>query len=124
MNSNRCTGITMKGLRCKKNKLKDCEYCTVHKAMNIVPDTCSICMETPQKISTQVLTNCKHAFCKSCINEWFCNDNKCPNCRDVISDSDEFIFSKYSLKNKLYVFVVFSTISFENVTNEEYLTFM
>ncbi len=42
---------------------------------------CNICMN---KIINKRTLDCKHVFCKKCIDKWLFINNKCPNCRAVI----------------------------------------
>ena len=119
-----CTAITIKGTRCKKNKLENNEYCTIHNKMTIPTDVCSICTETTNWVNQQVLSKCNHKFCKSCINEWLCNEDTCPNCRTVIGKPDELIFNNYAIKNKKFVYINLTKVYFDNVTDDEYYLFM
>jgi hypothetical protein len=43
--------------------------------------SCSICLI--DKIAN-CQTNCRHNFCKSCIEKWMENKNSCPMCRKNI----------------------------------------
>jgi len=118
-----CKATTKRGTRCTKNKNQGSDYCVIHNKMEIITEVCSICLETPTWNKTQILGNCNHQYCSKCINEWLCNDDKCPNCRTVIGPSDELIFNKYAVKNKKFVYIRLTTLSFDNVTNEEYSLF-
>lgn len=44
-------------------------------------DHCPICMTEYTEGDEGRKLNCKHAFHKSCIDEWLTNDNTCPICR-------------------------------------------
>ncbi len=54
---------------------------------------CNICMN---KIKNKRTLDCKHVFCKECINKWQCINNKCPTCRAIISKSSH----TYNLRSR------------------------
>jgi hypothetical protein len=43
-------------------------------------EDCSICLESFRNKELYIST-CKHKFHKTCINQWFETDNRCPLCR-------------------------------------------
>ena len=49
-----------------------------------VPSECSICLETMDPLET-VTTNCRHAFCSTCIRPWVTSKGTCPCCRAEIT---------------------------------------
>jgi len=83
----RCSAITLKGRKCKKNGDYD-GFCFIHASNEM--STCGICLEDIKINSRSTLElDCKHLFCKSCINEWIIEKTKscsCPMCRSKIPD--------------------------------------
>ena len=45
--------------------------------MNEVKKECCICLEK----KPEVVTECKHQFCKECITTWYKRHISCPLCR-------------------------------------------
>jgi len=80
----RCAGTCVTGSRCK-NKTSD-TLCHVHTKKEV----CSICLNENFKNSKSATTlECKHTFCKSCINNWIVEKGtnaNCPMCRKYVSD--------------------------------------
>ncbi len=59
---------------------------------NVKIEECSICLGK----ESNIITKCKHQFCKDCIDEW-CNKNtkmNCPNCRAKLSKYKVFSIIK------------------------------
>lgn len=46
---------------------------------------CCICLERKQEITLP----CAHSYCQPCINMWNVNNNTCPVCREVLTNSNE-----------------------------------
>jgi len=49
-------------------------------------EECAICMETLDSEKNFAKTNCKHAFCLSCLVKALKNNNTCPLCRANIEE--------------------------------------
>lgn len=50
---------------------------------------CSICLEDLDGRQKEMTTKCGHCFHEKCLQEWFRNDQSCPNCRAYsLSDTD------------------------------------
>ena len=49
---------------------------------------CPICLETLVDVFTKT-TDCKHSFCKVCIDTWLKNNKRCPSCRNHIGGITE-----------------------------------
>jgi len=90
--------LIFKEKRCMK-LIKKPSIKRVSKSMKDLPinTECSICIQTPKLIDS-CLTNCKHKFCKSCLDQWINGINgvndECPMCRDTITNVH--IFKYYS----------------------------
>ena len=50
--------------------------------------TCPICFEDVTDKNEIIMTNCKHMFCKTCINTalTFSKEKNCPLCRQIVTD--------------------------------------
>jgi hypothetical protein len=48
---------------------------------------CSICLEKFKSGSSITILPCGHVFTTNCIDEWFCKELTCPECRDNISSN-------------------------------------
>lgn len=67
-----------------------CESCTPEEVSDIIKKypKCTICLtefdepesENESEIEIVKLKKCKHAFCKTCIYQWFDKHKKCPVC--------------------------------------------
>jgi len=67
-----------------------CESCTPEEVSEIIIKCpkCTICLtdfdepesDTESEIEIVKLKKCKHAFCKTCIYQWFDKHKKCPVC--------------------------------------------
>lgn len=79
----RCSGMTRKGFKCKRNS-----NCLWHKE-----ETCSVCLDTIQRSQCHV-TLCKHYFHSECIRRWFETSDVCPVCRNS-QNEDPFILFKH-----------------------------
>ena len=90
--------LLVKEKRCL-NLIKKPSIKRVSKSMKELPINaeCSICIQVPKLIDS-CITNCKHKFCKSCIDQWINGINgvndECPMCRDTITNVK--IFKYYS----------------------------
>lgn len=51
-------------------------------------EQCSICLET---LSCEKVTECKHRFCRICIEKWKMHNTTCPMCRSTIECKSHFI---------------------------------
>ena len=56
---------------------------------------CSICL---LEFTTPYITQCKHTFCKECLESWYKLHNTCPMCRAVIQPDEEFIVEHLRLR--------------------------
>jgi len=78
---------------------------------NRVNEECSICLSKIDENS--YLTNCNHAFCQSCLEEWFqTNHISCPLCRGQITECNH---NKENTRIKIY------SIGNQVVNNEDNL---
>jgi hypothetical protein len=77
--ANVCCATTLKNRRCKKYKIGDTDFCTVHTL-----ETCAICYDDLNHGHGKKLRNCGHRFCHSCINIWLINQPTCPCCRSNV----------------------------------------
>jgi hypothetical protein len=86
--STQCTGLTQKGLQCKRRVAFDTDtdgLCYQHfrKACKeeVAPEPpqsdCPICYEKKELVKTP----CNHEFCKECLDRWQLSSNQCPLCR-------------------------------------------
>ncbi len=55
-------------------------------------DFCSICYDK----NSEVITECNHQFCKTCILDWYAQKDECPCCRHKLESSSLF----YILSNE------------------------
>ena len=84
-----CIGTTLANKRCKRNAMKNVEYCYCHFNKLVIPITftpfeCPICYELVLHKKKTIDLGC-HQFCKACINEWFTiGGNTCPMCRKFV----------------------------------------
>ena len=89
--STQCTGLTQKGLQCKRRVAFDTDtdgLCYQHfrKACKeeVAPEPeppqsdCPICYEKKELVKTP----CNHEFCKECLDRWQLSSNQCPLCRN------------------------------------------
>ena len=80
-----CIATTLQGKKCQRNSYN--EYCCIHDKI-----TCGICLdESPRSSKKNKSLDCKHIFCKSCINTWIIEQKDtrtCPTCRKDIVDHD------------------------------------
>lgn len=76
-----------------------CPILHIHTTMTIQKDqllsdeshtaefTCAICLGVPQPNEACVATKtCQHVFCKSCLERWKAQTDKCPTCREDVAD--------------------------------------
>ncbi|KAM7222701.1 putative SWI/SNF-related matrix-associated actin-dependent regulator of chromatin subfamily A member 3-like 1 [Rhypophila decipiens] len=49
-------------------------------------EECTVCLETLTMANSPVITHCKHAFCHACISKVIQVQQKCPNCRNPLSE--------------------------------------
>jgi len=90
--------LVLKEKRCMK-LIKKPSIKRVSKSMKDLPinTECSICIQVP-KLVDSCITNCKHKFCKSCLDQWINGidgvNDECPMCRDTITNVH--IFKHYS----------------------------
>ena len=42
---------------------------------------CSVCIQDVEVGRKVIRLDCKHKFCKECIEQWFADHKTCPNCR-------------------------------------------
>jgi hypothetical protein len=60
----------------KKHKL----YTSIKLNSGPILDTCGICLEDRRVYRTE----CEHAFCKNCMQEWLLRATTCPQCRRIL----------------------------------------
>lgn len=77
----RCSGMTKKGLKCKRNS-----NCLWHKQ-----ETCAVCFDVIQRPQYHT-TQCKHFFHSECIRRWFETSDVCPICRSSQHEDPLIIF--------------------------------
>ena len=46
-------------------------------------DQCTICIQDVEVGRKMMRLDCKHEFCKECIEGWFAEHKTCPNCRNL-----------------------------------------
>lgn len=86
-----CIGKTLANKRCKRNAMKNVEYCYCHFNKLIVPITfipfeCPICYDLVLHKKQTIDLDC-HQFCKTCIKEWCAiGGNTCPMCRKTLDN--------------------------------------
>ena len=75
-----CEGVTKKGIQCKNKAKYGQPTCGIHCFQKFID--CGICLETINLESPQThkLLDCKHNFCKKCINTWIIERFNLPNC--------------------------------------------
>lgn len=72
--------------------------------------SCTICMKEDLIDEDIYYTNCNHAFCKSCLDDWFQTGNQsCPLCRSEIDS--------YKHKNENYKLIIHEINNSENNQN-------
>lgn len=49
-------------------------------------EECTVCLEPLSMASSPVITHCKHAFCHACIAKVIEVQQKCPNCRNALTE--------------------------------------
>lgn len=108
---NKCSYIILKsGLRCKRNKVKNSEFCSQHKKINEMKENkkdeeinemkennlnksqasqreegseaCTICLDS--KTYPLITLSCKHTFHEKCLMSWIKQNINCPICRQTI----------------------------------------
>lgn len=96
----RCSGITSKGLVCKKKCVN--AFCNLHKSS--VTFDCGICLEESNRFKRTL--DCSHNFCNDCICEWICksSDPTCPMCRSKITNEEILNYSTYWGIYKGYIY--------------------
>lgn len=90
----RCSHVTLKGNKCKKNSKNDSYYCHIHQ-----PKECPICIDSIHKEDLKIL-KCSHTFHNDCIAKWFVESSVCPVCRDDMSH-EPLIQFKFQVENKM-----------------------
>ncbi|KAK6197099.1 ATPase/DNA helicase [Scheffersomyces amazonensis] len=76
----------------------------LYDKVNLEDSECSICTQSPISIGEMVITPCGHTFCMTCLIEHIefqekqdnTIDNRCPNCRTIISK-----YKLFRLRNKV-----------------------
>ena len=69
----------------KKQSLSSWTHLHSRRQQDNMSEACPICLDV---ISTPLTISCGHAFCTSCITEWFQTASTCPMCRAVFSLSE------------------------------------
>ena len=61
----------------------------MEETIEIARFTCAICLSDEIEEGEQCMTNCNHAFCQPCLNNWFNqHTTSCPLCRETIITYD------------------------------------
>ena len=64
-----------------RNELDIENYLLEHKINAIPEEECSICLEKYKDNDNIINLECNHKYHYGCINQWFCKEMTCPNCR-------------------------------------------
>ena len=67
-----CKGLT-------KERIKQFHHYTADES--VLGGQCTICIQVVEVGKKMIRLDCKHEFCKKCIEGWFADHKTCPNCR-------------------------------------------
>ena len=109
-----CQATTLKGSRCKKNRINDTCFCRVHTV-----ETCSICLKDLAWGQGKKLKDCGHQFCNNCVNHWLVENPSCPNCRSGINYYDQFSAELYGKRHKMLMDFTIREYDFSGLPKED-----
>ena len=84
---------------------RHCSHHIVHDVHDVHVEQCAICMDTIDDCDELA---CGHKFCSGCINQWLCENTRCPLCRknpvmEQIKKNafDRVLFNAYAFEHVL-----------------------
>ena len=90
----------------------------MEETIEIVRFSCAICLSDEIEEREQCTTNCNHAFCLPCLNNWFNQNNtSCPLCRDTIINYD-------TIEGKHYIISVGNNNNNNNNINNNNINYL